>query len=103
MKIKLLKNVKIFKFDLNNKFLERIDVENVKMENDKLWKLENGFRLKINENPESFQKTFLEINLDANKIEKNFRPPETISFWSLNDYIKNLEKFRFFCKKTRSL
>ena len=30
------------------------------MESDELWKLENGFRLKINENPESFQKTFLE-------------------------------------------
>ena len=37
---KTLKNVKIFKFDLNNKFLERIDVENVKMESDKLWQLE---------------------------------------------------------------
>ena len=50
------------------------------MENEKLWKLEDGFRLKINENPESFKQTSLEINLDANKIEKNFRPPETISF-----------------------
>ena len=26
----VLKDVKIFKFDLNNKFLERLDVENVK-------------------------------------------------------------------------
>ena len=70
------------------------------MESDELLKLENGFRLKINENPESFQKTFLEINLDANKIEKNFRPPETIgNFWSLNDYIKNLETSGFSVKK----
>ncbi len=96
---KTLKNVKIFKFDLNNKFLERIDVINVKMENDELWKLEDGFRLKINENPESFKKTFLKINLDANKIEKNFRPPETISFWKLNDYINNLEESGFTVKK----
>ena len=96
---KTLKNVKIFKFDLNNKFLERIDVENVKMESDKLWQLESGYRLKINENPESFQKKYLEINLDANKIEKNFRPPETISFWSINDYIKNLENSGFSAQK----
>ena len=96
---KTLKNVKIFKFDLNNKFLERIDVETVIMENEKLWKLEDGFRLKINENPESFKQTSLEINLDANKIEKNFRPPETISFWSLNEYIKNLEESGFSVKK----
>ena len=48
---KTLKNVKIFKFNLDNKFLERIDVTNVKMENDELWILEDGVRLKINENP----------------------------------------------------
>ena len=96
---KTLKNVKIFKFDLDNKFLESIDVTNVIMENDELWRLEDGFRLKINKNPESFEKTFLKINLDANKIEKNFRPPETISFWKLNEYIKNLEKSGFTVKK----
>ena len=48
---KTLKNVKIFKFDLDNKFLERIDVTNVIMENDELWRLEDGFRLKINKKP----------------------------------------------------
>ena len=96
---KTLRNVKIFKFDLNNKFLERIDVENVKMQSNELWKLENGFRLKINENPKSFKEQFMEINLDANKIEKNFRPPETISFWSINEYIKNLESSGFSVKK----
>ena len=98
-KNKTLTNVKIFKFDHNNKFLERFDVENVKMKSDQLWQLENGFRLKINETPESFNQTFLEINLDANKIEKNFRPPETISFWGINDYIKNLEDSGFSVKK----
>ena len=79
--------------------MERFDVENVKMKSDQLWQLENGFRLKINETPESFNQTFLEINLDANKIEKNFRPPETISFWGINDYIKNLEDSGFSVKK----
>ena len=98
-KNKTLTNVKIFKFDHDNKFLERFDVENVKMKSDQLWQLENGFRLKINETPESFNQTFLEINLDANKIEKNFRPPETISFWGINDYIKNLEDSGFSVKK----
>ena len=70
------------------------------MESDELWKLENGFRLKINENPESFQKTFLEINLDANKIEKKILDLLRQSpFWSLNDYIKNLETSGFSVKK----
>ena len=33
-----LQNVKIFKFDLNNKFLERINVENI-MLNTEIWEL----------------------------------------------------------------
>lgn len=90
-----LKNVKIFRFDLNNQFLERIDVESVKMVNDELWELKKGYRLEINKLPAKFEKIKLLINLDAKKIEKNFRSPESISFWELNDYISNLEKSGF--------
>ena len=96
---KQLKEVKIFKFDLNNKFLERIDTENVKMINDKLWVLINGHRLELNKPPLKFDQMDIEINLDANKIEKNFRPPETISFWELKTYIKNLENSGFSVRK----
>ncbi len=96
---KTLKQVKIFKFDLNNKFLERIDIENVEMVNDRLWKLINGHRLELNKSPQEFKTLNLDINLDANKIERNFRPPETISFWELKNYINNLEKSGFSVKK----
>ncbi len=98
-KEKTLRNVKIFKFDLNDKFLERIDVENVEMVNNRLWNLMKGYRLEINKNPEEFDTLSLDINLDAEKIEKNFRPPETISFWELKTYIDNLEKSGFSVKK----
>ena len=94
-----LKNVKIFKFDNDNKFLERIDVESVNMVNEKLWKLKKGTKLEINQLPKLFEEDELEINLDAEKIEKNFRPPETIGFWRLDDYIKNLESSGFSTKK----
>ena len=94
-----LKNVKIFKYDHNNKFKERIDVENVRMINDQYWELTNGFKLEINKTPSAFSKDQIDINLDAEKIEKNFRPPDTISFWSLNEYIKNLESSGFSIKK----
>ena len=96
---KELKEVKIFKFDLNNKFLERIDTENVKMINDQLWVLNNGYSLELNKPPQKFDQMDIEINLDANKIEKNFRPPETISFWELKKYIKNLENSGFSVRK----
>tara|TARA_B100000287_G_scaffold434370_1_gene498619 strand:+ start:1012 stop:2106 length:1095 start_codon:yes stop_codon:yes gene_type:complete len=94
-----LKNVKIFKFDQENKFLERIDVENVNMLNNREWELVKGTKLEINQPPKIFEEYNIEINLDAEKIEKNFRPPETIGFWRLNDYIKNLESSGFSTKK----
>ncbi len=96
---KTLKQVKIFKFDLNNKFLERIDIENVEMIDDRLWKLKNGHKLELNKPPQDFRILDLDINLDADKIEKNFRPPETISFWELKNYIDNLEKSGFSVRK----
>ena len=96
---KKLKEVKIFKFDLNNKFLERIDIESVEMISDQLWILINGYRLELNKPPQKFKELDLEINLDVKKIEKNFRPPETISFWELQTYINNLENSGFSVRK----
>jgi len=96
---KSLRLVKIFKFDLNNKFLERIDVESVEMVSNKLWKLINGYRLELNKIPLEFKLLDLNINLDVEKIENNFRPPETISFWELNKYIQNLEQSGFSVRK----
>ena len=69
-KEKVFKMSKYFKFDLDNKFLERIDVENVEMLNDRMWILINGNRLELNQSPIEFQELELEINLDAIKLKK---------------------------------
>ena len=55
------------------------------MINDQYWKLINGYRLELNKTPNEFENYDLDINLDVAKIEKNFRPPETISFWELKN------------------
>ena len=59
-------------------------------------------KLEINKPPKLFDAENIAINLDAEKIEKNFRPPETVGFWRLNDYISNLESSGF-AIKTRNL
>ena len=92
---KTLKQVKIFKFDLNNKFW-KIDIENVMMVNDRLWKLKNGYKLELNKTPLEFETMDLDINLDAKKIEKNFRPPETISFLGIEKLYFKPRKSGFF-------
>ena len=57
------------------------------MINDQLWVLNNGYSLELNKPPQKFDQMEIEINLDANKIEKNFRPPNN-KFWELKNYIK---------------
>ena len=69
------------------------------MLDNKLWELTKGTKLEINKPPVLFDVENIAINLDAEKIEKNFRPPETVGFWRLNDYIKNLESSGFAIKK----
>ena len=96
---KTLKQVKIFKFDLNNKFLERIDIENVMMVNDRLWKLKNGYKLELNKTPLEFETLDLDINLDAKKIEKTLGHQKPLAFWELKNYISNLEKSGFSVRK----
>ena len=69
------------------------------MLNKEIWELNDGYRLEINKLPMKFDKLELLINLDAKKIERNFRPPESIGFWELDEYIKNLEKSGFSVRK----
>ena len=60
--------------------------------------MKNGYKLELNKTPLEFETMDLDINLDA-KNRKNFRPPETISFWELKNYISNLEKSGFSVRK----
>ena len=91
---KKLINVKIFEFDKNDNFLRRIDASEVEMFDDK-WDLKNVSVVELNKNPNNFDLMSFKFNLSIEKIEQNFRSAETISFWKLDDYIKNLENSGF--------
>ena len=97
---RILKNVIIFKFKKeNSNLVERIDVDLIDMKNDNKWLLKNGVKLKINQIPSEFENIELDISLGVEKIEQNFRPPETISIWNLGEYIKNIESSGFSVRK----
>ena len=91
---KKLINVKIFEFDRNDNFLRRIDASEVEMFDDK-WNLKNVNVVELNKNPNNFSLMSFKFDLSIKKIEQNFRSAETISFWKLDDYIKNLEDSGF--------
>ena len=93
-----LQNVIIFEFDNEDAFLRRIDASEVLMIEDK-WKMFDVSVVKINERPLLFKEMDIILNLSIKKIEQNFRSADTISFWSLPNYISNLEKSGFTAKK----
>lgn len=93
-----LQNVIIFEFSKNGSFEKRIDATNVLM-SDENWQLFNGSVVRINSRPTYFEEMDLDFKLSIKKIEQNFRSAETINFWKLPKYIKNLERSGFTAKK----
>lgn len=91
---KKLINVKIFEFDKYDNFLRRIDAAEVEMFDDR-WNLKKVTVVELNKNPSNFDLMSFKFNLSIKKIEQNFRSAETINFWRLQEYIKNLEKSGF--------
>ncbi len=94
----ILQNVIVFEFDKDEKFIKRIDASKVLL-SEKYWDLEKVSVVKINQTPEYFDKMRLKFNLSIKTIEQNFRSADTISFWKLPDYIKNLERSGFSARK----
>lgn len=93
-----LQNVKIFEFDNNDNFIRRFDASEVKMYDNK-WDLFNVSVVELNKSPLKYNIMSLNFNLSIKKIEQNFRSAETISFWKLKDYIKNLQSSGFNANK----
>jgi len=89
-----LRNVTIFVYEGTDRFQSRIDAEESMLE-DGFWHLKNT-RIYYPEKPQHFEKDFwLATDLTLAKIQDNFAPPETMSFWSLPGFIETLEESGF--------
>lgn len=93
-----LQNVIIFEFNKEEIFQRRIDVTKVEMTENK-WKLYDTSVAKINQPPVFFEQMEMSLDLSIKKIEQNFRSADTINFWKLPEYVKNLENSGFNAKK----
>ena len=70
------------------------------MLNDRMWILINGNRLELNQSPIEFQELELEINLDADKIEKKFPATRDYKLLGVKKVHKKFRGFWFFSQKT---
>lgn len=86
----LLDTVTVFTFDLNNRFLERIEARTARLEEGR-WRLENARVYATGVPPRDHLTYFLSTNLTSEQVQETFSTPETVPFWQLPEYIARAE------------
>lgn len=93
-----LNDVSIFVYKDADHFSHRIEADRASLE-DGFWHLYN-VQVHIAEKPTEYNdELWFETDLTLNKIQDSFAPPETMSFWSLPEFIKTMEKAGFSGKR----
>ena len=89
-----LRDVLVFLYEGKDTFRQRIDAQSARLE-DGFWRLKEAWLFEP-EAPARFEKDFwLPTDLTVNRIQDNFAPPETMSFWDLPHFINTLESAGF--------
>lgn len=86
----VLSTVTIFVYDLNNRYLERIEAASAKLEPGQ-WRLENVRVYAPGAPPAERVSYLLSTNLTAEQVQETFSTPETVPFWQLPEYISRAE------------
>ena len=89
-----IRNVMVFLYKQNDVFAGRVDASKATLEPGN-WKLSNAWISAPNKPTYHAEEYFLPTDLTIAKIQDNFAPPETMSFWDLPDFIVTLEKAGF--------
>ena len=86
--------VVIFRFEANDRFVQRIDASEATLEQDH-WDLKNAIITGPDRPAQSFAHYAVSTDLTLEQIENSFAPPETLSFWALPGFIRVLEESGF--------
>ena len=89
-----LHNVIVFHFAEGDRFLGRIDAERAVLLPGH-WRLSNAWKSSPGTREVFFETLDIPTELSRERILNSFAPPETISFWSLPDFIELLENAGF--------
>ena len=89
-----LSHVSIFIYEGADKFLLRVDAEKGNLAKG-FWYLQNVTINAKDKKPKFMKEHWIETDITLNKIHESFSPPETMSFWNLPAFIKNLERAGF--------
>ena len=85
-----LGTVTIFVYDLNNRYMERIEAASAKLEPGQ-WRLENVRVYAPGAPPVERVSYLLSTNITPEQVQETFSTPETVPFWQLPEYISRAE------------
>ena len=89
-----LTGLTVFRFDLDNNFLDRIEAQEATLESGH-WLFKKVRRYSL-DNPTVEQESMtLETSLTTAQVRNSFSTPETVSFWQLPSYIRASESSGF--------
>ena len=89
-----LLNTITFLYQGQDTFIGRVDAQRAVL-GDGFWRMENAWLNTPEAPPEQLDEYWLETDLTLARIQDNFSPPETMSFWKLPEFIQTLEEAGF--------
>lgn len=89
-----LLNTITFLYQGQDTFIGRVDAERAVL-GDGFWLMENAWLNTPEAPPAQLDEYWLETDLTLARIQDNFSPPETMSFWKLPEFIQTLEEAGF--------
>ena len=89
-----LRRVMVFHFADHDRYLSRLDSPSARLVPGH-WIVRDGILREPNRPPRPVSETDIPTELTLERIEENFAPPETISFWELPRFIRIMESTGF--------
>lgn len=89
-----LRDVIIFRFSRNNRFIERLDADKMNLEQG-FWRVPEGWSSAPGRATRPLREIRIPTDLTKTQILESFAPPESMSFWDLPEFIGVLEAAGF--------
>jgi lipopolysaccharide export system permease protein len=96
----LLREVTLFYFNRLHQFTSRIEAKSARLENG-AWIIDDGERWETSDQPKPVHELQLPTKFTTSRIEESLASPDTMSFWSLPDFIDLLEQSGFSAQRHR--
>lgn len=86
----VMEGVMVLRFDDEDRFISRLDAKRAEL-GDGAWRLQEVWESVPGRSPQRREDVNIPTNMTRQRLNDNFAPPETISFWQIPSYVEVLE------------